>query len=495
MVGETDSPVQGFFGRNAMFATFGLAFMWQLFRHACVLVAIPFPQAGMSIGPEAWMAVYYASICLICAIALGLERAGRHVCAWPFLFGVCGVASCGVCIGLLFPAGPQGFAAMFCQCFVAFCIAASTVALVRQALRLLTLQANVNPMLAAICSFSSAFLSIVITFVLGDVLAVDKITAAISPVLSAFCFWFAGTPMPDKSEGCVADWFEPAFLRGRMAAVVALLVVATLAKSFFDSGVGPVGEQGRMVKHIVGIVEVAGVMLLSFASTDARHFMVSVLYLLVFSLVLGIGVVASCSGSLLFTGVATVVSARVLAESTALALCAIYCARTHTSPTIVCALVLLIPEMLACFVGYGTAALLPVFGLDSMSLLVPVSVALITVVSLSVCGVSFKRELHYLEERDGSASRASTCVEDSLENAQLLDGALGVLAAQFGLTPRETDVARHLYEGHSAKRISQAECLSINTVQTHSRTLYRKLGIHSRHELEVLIDKAALQKG
>ena len=133
-------------------------------------------------------------------------------------------------------------------------------------------------MLAAICSFSSAFLSIVITFVLGDVLAVDKITAAISPMLSALCFWFAGAPMPDKSEGCVADWFEPAFLRGRMAAVVALLVVATLAKSFFDSGVGPVGEQGRMVKHIVGIVEVAGVMLLSFASTDARHFMVSVLY-------------------------------------------------------------------------------------------------------------------------------------------------------------------------------------------------------------------------
>ena len=489
MVGETDSPVQGFFGRNAMFATFGLAFMWQLFRHACVLVAIPFPQAGMSIGPEAWMAVYYASICLICAITLGLERAGRHVCAWPFLFGVCGVASCGVCIGLLFPAGPQGFAAMFCQCFVAFCIAASTVALVRQALRLLTLQANVNPMLAAICSFSSAFLSIVITFVLGDVLAVDKITAAISPVLSAFCFWFAGAPMPDKSEGCVADWFEPAFLRGRMAAVVALLVVATLAKSFFDSGVGPVGEQGRMVKHIVGIVEVAGVMLLSFASTDARHFMVSVLYLLVFSLVLGIGVVASCSGSLLFTGVATVVSARVLAESTALALCAIYCARIHASPIAVCSLALLIPEMLTCFVGYGATSLLPVFDIDPTSLLVPVSVALIMAVSLSVCGVSFKRELRYFEARDSSALRTSDCAGGSAGGAPLLNGALEALAVQFSLTPREIDVARHLYEGHSAKRISQVECLSINTVQTHSRTLYRKLGIHSRQELDELIDK------
>lgn len=493
MVGETDSPVQGFFGRNAMFATFGLAFMWQLFRHACVLVAIPFPQAGMSIGPEAWMAVYYASICLICAIALGLERAGRHVCAWPFLFAVCGVASCGVCIGLLFSTGPQGFAAALCQCLAAFSMAASTVALVRYALYLLVLQANVNPMLAAICSFSSAFLSIVITFVLGDVLAV-KITAAISPMLSALCFWFAGAPMPDKSEECVADRLEPAFLRGRMAAVVALLVVATLAKSFFDSGVGPVGEQGRMVKHIVGIVEVAGVMLLSFASTDARRFMVSVSYLLVFSLVLGIGVVASCSGSLLFTGGATVVSARVLAESTALALCAIYCARTHASPTIVCALVLLIPEMLACFVGYGTAALLPVFGLDSMSLLVPVSVALIMAVSLSVCGVSFKRELRYLEARGGSALRPSASAGGSAGGALLLDGALEALAAQFSLTPRETDVARHLYEGHSAKRISQVECLSINTVQTHSRTLYRKLGIHSRQELDELIDKMTLQE-
>lgn len=489
MVGETDSPVQGFFGRNAMFATFGLAFMWQLFRHACVLVAIPFPQAGMSIGPEAWMAVYYASICLICGFVLGLERVGRRVGTWPFLIGVCGAASCGVCIGLLFPAGPQGFTAMFCQCFVAFCMAASTVALVRQALRLLTLQANVNPMLAAICSFSSAFLSIVITFVLGDVLAVDKITAAISPVLSALCFWFAGAPMPDKSEGCVADRFEPAFLRGRMAAVVALLVVATLAKSFFDSGVGPVGEQGRMVKHIVGIVEVAGVMLLSFASTDARHFTVSVLYLLVFSLVLGIGVVASCSGSLLHTGVATVVSARVLAESTALVFCAIYCAQTHASPIAVCSLALLIPEMLACFVGYGATSLLPAFGINPTSLLVPVSVVLIMAVSLSVCGVSFKRELRYLEARDDSALRPSACAGGSAGGAPLLNGALEALAVQFSLTPREIDVARHLYEGHSAKRISQVECLSINTVQTHSRTLYRKLGIHSRQELDELIDK------
>ncbi len=477
-----------------MFATFGLAFMWQLFRHACVLVAIPFPQAGMSIGPEAWMAVYYASICLICAIALGLERVGRRVCTWPFLIGVCGAASCGVCIGLLFPAGPQGFAAMFCQCFVAFCMAASTVALVRQALRLLALQANVNPMLAAICSFSSAFLSIVITFVLGDVLAVDKITAAISPMLSALCFWFAGAPMPDKSEGCVADRFEPAFLRGRMAAVVALLVVATLAKSFFDSGVGPVGEQGRMVKHIVGIVEVAGVMLLSFASTDARHFTVSVLYLLVFSLVLGIGIVASCSGSLLHTGVATVVSARVLAESTALVFCAIYCAQTHASSIAVCSLALLIPEMLACFVGYGATSLLPAFGINPTSLLVPVSVVLIMVVSLSVCGVSFKRELRYLEARDDSALRTSACAGGSAGGAPLLNGALEALAVQFSLTPREIDVARHLYEGHSAKRISQVECLSINTVQTHSRTLYRKLGIHSRQELDELIDKMTLQE-
>ena len=489
MVGETDSPVQGFFGRNTMFVTLGLAFMWQLFRHACVLVAIPFPQAGMSIGPEAWMAVYYASICLICGFVLGLERVGRRVGTWPFLIGVCGAASCGVCIGLLFPAGPQGFTAMFCQCFVAFCMAASTVALVRQALRLLTLQANVNPMLAAICSFSSAFLSIVITFVLGDVLAVDKITAAISPVLSALCFWFAGAPMPDKSEGCVADRFEPAFLRGRMAAVVALLVVATLAKSFFDSGVGPVGEQGRMVKHIVGIVEVAGVMLLSFASTDARHFTVSVLYLLVFSLVLGIGIVASCSGSLLFTGVATVVSARVLAESTALVFCAIYCAQTHASSIAVCSLALLIPEMLACFVGYGATSLLPAFGINPTSLLVPVSVVLIMVVSLSVCGVSFKRELRYLEARDDSALRTSACAGGSAGGCAASEGALEALAVQFSLTPREIDVARHLYEGHSAKRISQVECLSINTVQTHSRTLYRKLGIHSRQELDELIDR------
>ena len=61
----------------------------------------------------------------------------------------------------------------------------------------------------------------------------------------------------------------------------------------------------------------------------------------------------------------------------------------------------------------------------------------------------------------------------------------------YGLTSREVDVARYIYRGFSVKQISLRESISVNTVQSHSRNLYRKLGIHSRQELVEIVDREA----
>ncbi|MDQ3849382.1 MAG: response regulator transcription factor [Actinomycetota bacterium] len=51
------------------------------------------------------------------------------------------------------------------------------------------------------------------------------------------------------------------------------------------------------------------------------------------------------------------------------------------------------------------------------------------------------------------------------------------------LTPREADVLAHLQRGESNGEIAAALCVSVETVRTHARSVFRKLGVRSRREL------------
>lgn len=51
------------------------------------------------------------------------------------------------------------------------------------------------------------------------------------------------------------------------------------------------------------------------------------------------------------------------------------------------------------------------------------------------------------------------------------------------LTPRESDVLELLQAGRSNAEIAQALHVSVETVRTHARRVYRKLGVRTRREL------------
>ncbi|MDZ7783347.1 MAG: LuxR C-terminal-related transcriptional regulator [Halioglobus sp.] len=53
----------------------------------------------------------------------------------------------------------------------------------------------------------------------------------------------------------------------------------------------------------------------------------------------------------------------------------------------------------------------------------------------------------------------------------------------FGLTPKESQVGKLLARGHPAAEIAEMLNVSPNTVGTHKRALYRKVGVHTRVEL------------
>lgn len=107
--------------------------------------------------------------------------------------------------------------------------------------------------------------------------------------------------------------------------------------------------------------------------------------------------------------------------------------------------------------------------------------------SLLICLVALASILAPLrepvEERPGLAD------PDAIESS-LLRGCQ-CLQARFGLTDRETEIAFLLARGRSRPYIREKLFISKNTVATHIRHIYGKLGVHSKEELIDLATDAA----
>lgn len=78
---------------------------------------------------------------------------------------------------------------------------------------------------------------------------------------------------------------------------------------------------------------------------------------------------------------------------------------------------------------------------------------------------------------------------DSSEDADTTDLACQQLAKQFTLSARESEVLGLLAQGKTRAEISNDLTLSEETIKTHMRHLYQKLGVHSRKELDHMIAK------
>lgn len=57
------------------------------------------------------------------------------------------------------------------------------------------------------------------------------------------------------------------------------------------------------------------------------------------------------------------------------------------------------------------------------------------------------------------------------------------LATEFSLSPREREIIAFLGRGHTSAFIAKSLIISESTVYTHTRNIYRKLGIGSKEEL------------
>jgi DNA-binding NarL/FixJ family response regulator len=74
-------------------------------------------------------------------------------------------------------------------------------------------------------------------------------------------------------------------------------------------------------------------------------------------------------------------------------------------------------------------------------------------------------------------STASVALREKLDKIRATDG------FALSLTPRETEIAKLVAEGHSTKTVARMLAISVKTVETHRANIYKKLNLRDRVEL------------
>lgn len=102
---------------------------------------------------------------------------------------------------------------------------------------------------------------------------------------------------------------------------------------------------------------------------------------------------------------------------------------------------------------------------------------------------SFGMASEGIRESTGTAGNRAVEPTGQVSDAITLECGCHALSEQAGLTPRETDVLMLVGEGRSYQKIADSLGISLGTVQGHVKSVYRKLGVHTRQEVIDLLHR------
>ena len=519
----------------------GMSFFWQFLRDAnSMTLFVPCAPFGASLSPRMLVLAFYA-LALVSACVLSASPRVRSALVRPAPLAVLGVLATALGAGV-HVAGAFGWAA-------GTVVAAVQLA---EACLLALLFAALTAFWAGVCSemmeggdqratwgvLGSSLASLVFSFALFTLMPVKSLFPLAIPLAAAllaalYGFRFSGRAGGDgrggeNAAGCDREsrrraaarsaqtasggralrLWRPAPAQALFAVLVGVLVISTCAKGMYDVLVAGSIDTSMQLKHFITIAELAAIMLVCLCAAGVERLAFLGWAVLTGGLVTGLALMSfTGSATIMQVGLGTVAAARTCCEAFVFILVASRGAGGRAPRLALRAFA--VPELVACLVGYGLLpAALTAAGSEGVGALVGfVSVGLgVAVVACAfLLMASFAlRGLDGRGEAGAGAQRVDAAAVEAGADASgraLVDrvpgdrgevvGRIEALGERCGLTPREREVAAYVFRGYSAKRIAEIDCVSLNTVQTHTRNVYRKLGVHSRQKLLDLVEGSA----
>ena len=89
----------------------------------------------------------------------------------------------------------------------------------------------------------------------------------------------------------------------------------------------------------------------------------------------------------------------------------------------------------------------------------------------------------------------SAASEESAGASTILDAIVEqceAVSSRYRLSSREEEVLVELARGRTIASIAETLTVSENTIKAHTKSIYRKLGVHTREELLSCVEKVTL---
>ena len=520
----------------------GMSFFWQFLRDAnSMTLFVPCAPFGASLSPRMLVLAFYA-LALVSACVLSASPRVRSALVRPAPLAVLGVLVTALGAGV-HVAGAFGWAA-------GTAVAAVQLA---EACLLALLFAALTAFWAGVCSemmeggdqratwgvLGSSLASLVFSFALFTLMPVKSLFPLAIPLAAAllaalYGFRFSGRAGGDgrggeNAAGCDREsrrraaarsaqtasggralrLWRPAPAQALFAVLVGVLVISTCAKGMYDVLVAGSIDTSMQLKHFITIAELAAIMLVCLCAAGVERLAFLGWAVLTGGLVTGLALMSfTGSATIMQVGLGTVAAARTCCEAFVFILVASRGAGGRAPRLALRAFA--VPELVACLVGYGLLpAALTVAGSESVGALVGfvsvglgvavVACAFLLMASFALRGLDGRGDAGAGAQRvdaaagvDAGADVPGRVLADRAPGDRgEVAGRIEALGERCGLTPREREVAAYVFRGYSAKRIAEIDCVSLNTVQTHTRNVYRKLGVHSRQDLIDLVEGSA----
>lgn len=293
----------------------------------------------------------------------------------------------------------------------------------------------------------------------------------------------------DASDRCGAWLALPgafqnsrSFLLLTMSTALFFLLSLSVSGSISPAALGASEGPSTAAKHLATIAEILLFVMVLYVSRDARKALYAGWLLFSGLFLAGVAMLGLAGSGVVGAGVVLSTAARGCFELLLFVLAMMLTGRFSPCRCIV--LSFLVPEVVASVASRG---LLP-WAFSQMGLTFSGYIPLVSLVlsALMIVGVGLLLvvELFSRIGREPSDRRGQDA-EIRPESASERQDAAGDL---FGLSPAERRIAGYLMRGYTAEGIAEQEHLSVNTVRTHIKNIYRKSGVHSRQEFIDVVD-------